>query len=263
MALIQPSVLLGIADRAAYQYGLVKVAFDSINLTGTGLYQTRITATDDVDVEIPLLSAYYSVDDGISLTTCVRNGIPQLLSVVNSMDNHFARASVAHTGSWDGYCTSYNKRLSDYFNKLHYLAKGAYMLANNVFSESNDSFGIAEVIAGPAITFTDGDDYGDGSITNRASGSYFAATQLRVVVTDGAIGANDLDLTLSVKDVDNNPTTVDVTVPGLSAEGASVDVGTSADKFLDVTGVGITVAGTSNLGDKVTIYNKKERTIAL
>lgn len=261
MALIQPSVLLGIADRAAYQYGLVKVAFDSINLTGTGLYQTRVTATDDVDVEIPLLSAYYAVDAGISLAMCVRNGIAQLLSVVNSMDNHFSRSAVSHTGSWDGYCTLYNKRLSDYFNQLHYLAKGAYMLANNVFSESNDSFGVVEIAAGPVVDFTDGDDYGDGSSTNRASGSYFAATQLRVVVTDGAIGANDLDLRLNVKDADNNPTTVDVTVPGLSTVGTSVNVGTGANKFLDVTGASI--IGTSNVGDKVTIYNRKERTIAL
>jgi hypothetical protein len=259
MAIISTSVLLGIADRAAYQYGLIKTAFDSINATGGGLYQTRVTNTDDTDVEIPLLSTYYNVDSGLTLATCIRSGCAQLLTIVTAMDTHFTR--VSHTGSWDAYCTSYNKRLSDYFNQLHYLAKGQYMLANNVFSESNDAFGVIEIAAGPAVDFTDGDDYGDGSASNRASGSYFAATQLRVVPTDGAIGVNDLDLRLNVKDADNNPTTVDVTVPALTAEGASVNVGTGANKFLDVTGASI--IGTSNLGDKITIYNKKERTIAM
>jgi hypothetical protein len=257
MALINKTVLLGIADRCATQYGKVKVAFDTMNITGTGFYWQRVTGTDDPDVEIPLLSTYYNSDTTLTLSSSVRNGMPQLTQIVTTMDNHFSR--VAHTGSWDSFLTTYDERVSDYFNQVYYLAKGSYMLANNVFSETDDVFGRAEVIAGPAVQFTDGTDYGDGSATNLADGSYFAATQLKAVC-DGAIGGTNLDLRLSVKDKDNNPTTIDVTIPALSPDGTEIDIGGASDRFLNVTGIGFKPAGSQGtLGDKVDIQNKKER----
>ena len=262
MALIDSTTLLGIADRCAAQYGYLKTAFDSISLTGgvsacNSYYWQMITATDDPDVEIPLESTYYNSDINLSLVTCVRSGTPQLTSIVTTMDNHFSR--VSHSGSWDGFLTTNDERVSDYFNKVYYIAKGSYMLANNVFSEADDVFGTAEVEAGPSVTFTDGDDYGDGSASNRASGSYFAATQLKVVCV-GAIGATDLDLRLSVKDEDDVATTIDVTVPALSLDGAEIDVGTVTDRFLDVTGIDFQpAADQGTLGDTVNVQNKKER----
>ena len=143
MAIIDTSVLLGICDRAAAQYGLVKVAFDSINATGTGFYWQRITATDDVDVEIPMLSPGYSSDTTLTLATCVRSGCPALGQVVTMTDSHFSR--VAHTGGLDTFLTTGDERVSDYYNQVYYLAKGSYLLANNVFSEDSDDFGRIDI----------------------------------------------------------------------------------------------------------------------
>jgi hypothetical protein len=261
MALIEKSVLLGIADRSATQYGKVKVAFDTMNITGGGFYWQRVTNTDDPDVEIPLLSTYYNTDTTLTLSGTVRNGMPQLLAIATQMDQHFSR--VDFSGSWDGYLTAEDERVSDYFNQVYYIAKGSYMLANNVFSETDDVFGNVEIVGGPAVQFTDGTDYGDGSSTNKADGSNFAPTQLKVVC-DGAIGGSNLDLRLSVKDPDDVSTTIDVTIPSGSPDGTEIDVGTSSDRFLDVTGVAYVPAGSQGtVGDKVDIQNKKERQIAM
>jgi len=265
MALIEKTVLQGIADRAASQYQKVAVAFETINFTSVTAqyYWQRVTETDDPDVEIPLLNTYYSSDYNLTLATCVRNGCASMINIVTQMDTHFSR--VGQTNSWDGYCTDEDLRMSDYFNQLHKLAKGQYMLANNVFSETEDVFGTAEVIGGPAVDFTDGTSYGTGASTNRADGSNFAPTQLKAVVDTGiTIGGTDLDLRLSVKDPDNNPTTIDVTIPSGSTEGTEVDIGTSSDRFLDVTNIDFKPAGNQGtVGDKVRIEDIKEREISM
>ena len=136
------------------------------------------------------------------------------------------------------------------------------MLAIDVFSETDDQFAGIVVDTGPVITFTDGVNYGDGSALNTADGSNYAATQLKVAVV--AMGATDLDLRLSVKDTSDNLTTIDVTVPGSSAPGTIVNVGTSANRFLDVTTAIFVPAGNQGtVGDSVTIRNLKERQVAL
>jgi len=254
MGLIDSATLLGIADRAGYQYGLLVAPFEVINVTGGGFYWQRVTATDDPDVEIPLLNTYYTTDTtGFDLETTVKSGLPKLLSIVTAMDAHFGR--VTYTGGWDGFLTSNDERVSDYFNQLYYGAKTTYMLANNVFSETEDTFGTWQY----GDTFTDGIDYGDGSPTNRASGTNFAATQLKAIVDTGSTSCTSLILRLSVKDEDNVPTTIDT--PAITGGvGTEVDIGTSADRFLDVTNI-VKVSGDLS-GNIVRIENKKERQVA-
>jgi len=266
MALIDTTTLLNIADRAAAQYKQVAVPFESINATGVSgaeqFYWQMVTATDDPDVEIPLLSPYYTVDtSGFSTQTLIRSGVPGLTTIVSTMDTHFNRVSL--TGSWDGYCTQEDVQVSDYFNLLYFAARSTYLLANNVFSESDDTFATLDIAAGPVLNFTDGVDYGDGDATNRADGTNFAPTQLRMKVDVAAAGAAlgaDIDLTLNVKDPDNNPTTINVTVPSGTAVGAYVSVGTSSDIFLDVTGASFN-GGQGQVGDEVTVHNLKQREI--
>lgn len=263
MALISSSVLLGIADRLAAQYKLVKDAYDALNATGGGLYWSRVLATDDPDVLIPLLGPYQSIDENLVVST-VMNYSP-LRGIVYNMENHFERnsdGSPLQVGGWDGYLQTSNKRVSYWFNLVFYAAKKRYLLANNVFSEGDDLFGTVEINAGPVVAYTDGINYGNGAITNYANGSLYAATQLRVVVVTK--GATDLDLRLSVKDVNNDLTTIDVTVPGGAEPGDVVNIGTSSDRFLDVTNVIYVPAGDQgDVGDEITIRNLKERTIAL
>lgn len=265
MALIDSTSLLRIADRAAMQYKYLYDAFAQLTTEGGGYYATIVTDTDDNDVEIPLQSPYHYVDENLGVDYTVRCGT-QLPSILGAMDTHFSQRDLSGTalqdGGWDGYLTDADERVSYYFNLLYYATRRVQMLANNVFSESDDNFGSVAIGAGPAIVFTDGVNYGTGAATNRADGSNYAATQLKVRV--GSMGATDADLRLSVKDVNNDLTTIDVTVPGGSSAGAEVEVGTSSDRFLDVTAVAFVPAShTGTVGDTFTIRNRKERQIAL
>jgi hypothetical protein len=261
MPLIQPTVLLGIADRAAQQYKLLLDAFSVINQTGGGLYYERVNATADVDVQIPLLQPYYTVDQGFVVNRWVQLA-GNLPLVVSGMDNHFNK--MGSVGSWDGYLSTHDCRVSDYFNQIHKLSKSMPLLAVNVFCEVETNFGMAAVSAGPAIDFIDGDDFGPGMNPHlRADGGNFAAAQLKVVAI-GNIGASDLDLTITVKNWLGDIVTMDVTVPAGSLAGAEFQLGTSTDRFMDVTGIGFKSGGsTGTVGDAVRIFNIKERAIAL
>lgn len=265
MALIDTTTLLGIADRAAQQYNLLRLAFESADQEGGGWYFDRVTDTDDPDVELPTVQPYEIVDQDVEVDFAVRNGT-RMANVVNAMMVHFnirnSSGVPLQAGGWDGYATTQNVRYSWWFNKLYFAVKERYLLANNVFSETDDVFGTVEVVAGPGLSFTDGVNYGTGASTNKANGSNFAATQLKVVVT--SMGANQLDLRLSVKDVNNLPTTIDVSIPASSPPGTEVSVGGALNRFLDMIGVSyIPASSYGTLGDTVTIRNLKERQIAL
>ena len=266
MPLVDTSTLLAVADRAAYQYGQLKATCAAISAVGNGLYWQLVTATDDPDVEIPTLADYEMVDNDLKPGFAARNGT-QLPAVIGGMEAHFSGSYpnggvVLQAGGWDGYLTSHSVRVSEYFAELFFACRGYYMVANNVFSEGDDQFARAQRAAGPSIVFTDGVGYGNGNPLNPANGTYYAATQLRVVVT--SMGAANLDLRLSVKDVNDNPTTIDVTVPAGSIPGTSVAVGTSGNRFLDVIGIGFVPLGSAGTaGDDVTVRNLKERQIQL
>jgi hypothetical protein len=265
MGLVSTSVLIGIADRAATQVELIETALEDCMVTGGGTYVERVTATDNPDLEIPTEGEYEIVDDDFQLCMALKFGT-QLSRIVTAMLAHFNRkddnGQPLQTGGWDGYCQDKDIRMSWYFNQLFFCTQGFYMLANDVFSESDDVFGTVEVVAGPGLSFTNGVNYGNGSINNPANGTFYAATQLKIVVT--SMGGTDLDLRLSVKDINDLPTTIDVTVPGGSIAGAEIPVGTSSDRFLDVTGVSFVPFGSfGTLGDDVTIQNLKERQISL
>jgi len=265
MPLIDTTTLLRVADRAAYQYGQLKDTFDAISEEGLGYYFDTVTATDDPDVEIPTEPVYNEVDEDLEPGFAAANGT-KLPGVIGGMDAHFTRrdsnGNYLQVGGWDGYLSDNDIRVSQYFGELYFAVMSRYMLAIDVFSEGDDEFAEAEVVSGPAIQFTDGLNYGNGNSLNPANGTFFAATQLKVEVV--TMGGSNLDLRLSVKDVSDNPTTIDVTIPGGSAPGAIVNVGSSSDRFLDVTGVAIVPAGsTGTVGDTVKVKNLKERQIQL
>lgn len=265
MALIDTTTLLGIADRAAEQYNILQEAFASADTEGGGWYFDRVSATGDPQIEIPLGQPYEIVDQDLEVDFAVKNGT-RLGNIVNAMLVHFNQpdgsGNPLQPGGWDGYLATKNERVSWWFNKLYFATRNQYLLAINVFSETDDVFATIEVETGPSLKFTDGVNYGNGDSTNLAKGSFFAATQLKVVVQ--TMGGTDLVLRLSVKDINNLPTTIDVTVPGGSAPGAEIPIGTSGDRYLDVFGVDfVPFTSFGTLGDIVTIQNLKERNIVL
>jgi len=261
MPLIEKSVLLGIADRVAAQYEILLDAFGAVSQTGGGLYYERVNATGDVDVQLPLLQPYYTVDRGFVVNRWIQLA-GNLPIVITSMENHFN--NMGSVGGWDGYFATQSCRVSDYFNQVYKVAKATPLLATNVFCESSVLFGTAEVASGPAIDFVDGDDFGPGMNPNlRADGGNFAASQLQVVAAS-VIGASDLDLTVTMKNWAGDIVEMDVTIPAGSGVGVSVAIGDSTNRFMDVVGIGFKSGGSAgSVGDKVEIYNIKERVVVL
>ena len=253
-------VLLGIADRAASQYKLINDAFEVINDIGGGMYYTRISATQDSDVELPLIKAGHNVDTGWDLIKTVKTATP-LHEIITNMETHFK--AVGHA-DWDAYLTAKDKRLSDFFNQIHFAFKTTHMLADNIFSEADDLLASASVSSGPTLDFTDGINYGDGTPENLADGTNFAASQLRIKVVDAAIGATDLDVDIVGKDENGDSQTVPVVIPASTAQDAFIDVGTSANRFRDITNIIYTPSSDKGtVGDAFEVRNKKERQIAL
>jgi len=265
MPLIDTNTLLEVADRASYQYGQLQDVCGAIQAEGNGYYFDIVSATDDPDVEIPTEDIYHGVDHDLLVGNMVKNGT-SLPSVIFGMLNHFNRLGPGgiplQVGGWDGYLTAHGVRVSYYFAQLFFVSLGYYMLANNVFAESECQFARLQVTSGPALEFTDGVNYGNGSSLNPANGNFYAAMQLKVVVTN--MGPADVDIRLAVKNPSNNPTTIDVTVSGGSPSGTEVPVGTTADRFLDVTGATFVPSGsTGTVGDDMKVMNLKERQIGL
>ncbi len=267
MPLIDTTTLLGIADRAAQQYNILQAAFNDAQQEGGGWYFDRVTQTEDPDVELPTVQPYQIVDDDILVDQAINNGT-QLQGIIGAMEVHFNTrtnpgGAPLQPGGWDGYLAEHDCRVSWWFNKLFYAVKGSrWMRAINVFSETNDLFGTVQIAAGPSLVFTDGINYGNGSEMNFANGTNFAGTQLKVVVT--AMGANDVDLRLGVKNLSNLPTTIDVHIPASTPPGTEIPVGTTGNRFLDLISVSfIPFSSYGTLGDTFAIRNLKERQIAL
>lgn len=266
MSLIDTTTLLEVADRAAKQYWFIDQAFLQLVLPGGyGYYADIVTQTNNQELELATQASYHFVDTNLSTDSAVRSGTP-LASVIGAMNVHFNTRDYAgnplQVGGWDGYLYDHDCRVSWYFNRLFLATQGLVMLAVNVFSETDDVFGTVAIAAGPVIAFADGVNYGTGAITNPANGSNFAATQLKIVVV--GMGGTNADLRLAVKDVNNNPTTIDVTVPAGSVPGTEILVGTTSNRFLDVMTVTFVPAGsTGTVGDSFTINNQKERQISL
>lgn len=267
MPLIDTTTLLEIADRAAYQYSQLKTTLAAISVAGAnGKYFDMVTATDDPDVEIPTVADYENVDNDFLPGFAAKNGT-LLGGIIGGMEAHFNVRDVStglplQAGGWDGYLYSKGERVSQYFAELFFACHGFYMLAVNVFSEGVDTMATAGVIAGPGVTFTHGVSYGTGSTTNPANGTNFAATQLKAYVV--SMGGAQLDLRLSVKDINNNLTTIDVTIPGGSIPTTEITIGGTSDRFLDVTNIILKPGGSAGTsGDTIQIRNKKERQIQL
>lgn len=267
MSLIDKTVLLGIADRASYQYKALYDGWSAASLAGGGFYFDRVTSTDDKDVELPTIDGYNNVDQSFinDFSKYIRFGT-QLCNIVVNMESHFSRKDTSgatlQVGGWDGYLFSHNERVSWWFSQLFYSCHDYYMLAKNVFSESDDKFATLEVDSTPSIVFTDGVNYGTGEDSNAANGDNFAGTQLKALVV--SMGGTDLDVRLNVKDLNNNPTTIDFNVPAGTLAGTEISIGTTSDRFLDVIGANLIPASSyGTIGDTIEIFNIKERLISL
>lgn len=257
MALINTNILLRIADRVAFQFKILEEACCAMQQQGLGFYFDEITKSNDADVEIPLGYVYRQIDLISFIEKVVKSS--GLSAVIYAMDNHFNL--VGSRGGWDGYLATHDVRVSYSFAKLLRLTTGSYLLANNVFSEEEKVFANLKVLENN-LEFIDGVSHGNGNVFNPANGIYYAPTQLAVKVV--SMGTSNLDINLTVKNKFNNPTLVDVTIPGGSPPGSMLEIGTNTDRFLDVIGANYIVNGSQGtFNDSVEIISLKERQIEL
>lgn len=262
MALMSKTVFEGFVDRIAKQYSYIKVCFDALSNTGVGTqYYERITATGDPDVELAMLRYAFDADNKFAEneTIAMVQSIGEYTSLITSFERHLSREGSITSRRWDDYCEQEDVRVSDYTNQVYYARNSTYMLARNVFAEDDTTLASAEMTGASTLTFTDGDDFGDGGASNLADGSSFAGAQLKAVVT----GSNTISsLVVNIVGLDeegNSKTLNNVTISGAPA--AEVTIGTTADKWVDVTN--IVWASGGSLSDEFELHNIKEREIAL
>ncbi len=262
MALIDIDTALQIADRSGAQYEILEQAFDDMDQEGNNYYTIIITLTDNPELEIPSEGSAYILDNGFdkNLNFCTRRTLGLSVTMIEAHFNFRGTdGEPLQIGGWNTYLLDNDSRVSDFFNQVFFSVHGNYLQANVVFSESVDVFGTAEVIAGLAIDYTDGVNYGTGDFLNIANGDNFAATQLKAVVEN--MGAVNTELMLSVKDINNLPTTITVTIPANSTVDTEIPIGTTDDRFLDIMGVTLVSGGT--VGDIIRFENLKERQVEL
>ena len=258
--LMEKSVFTGIADRIAKQYSYIKVCFEALSATGMGEdYYERVTLTNDPDVELSMLQSAYNTDVDFRTQTPQRvtRNLSSFVNLITSFENHLQREGTILTRSWDAYCQNQDVRVSDYTNQVHFSRKNSYMNARNVFCEDEVTFASVIMSDATTINFSDGVNFGDGSVTAKADGNNFAGTQLKAIV----VGSNEISsLVVNITGLDEFgqvKTLENITISGIP--GTEVIIGSEEDRWVDVTN--ITRVSGGNVGDEFEIHNIKERII--
>ena len=272
--LIDVTIFRLIVDRVAKQFSFLRTAFLTINTTGAnpsgGGYEDRTTLSQNIDFEIPVLPTAHATDNNFSLASCVTGGVPAWGSMISAIGSHFAR--VGYMGGYDGYLISRDLRVSDYFNQVYYYCTGSYLLAQNVFSETEDNFGtfrVVDITPPGTYEFIAGVNYGSGPnyYTYKADGMYFAPTLLKVrLITVGGAGPGlgaDIHMSLSLLKAGSIiPEVQEVDFTTGDLVGTEVAIGGPTDKYLQVTAMAFADTNLGTVDDKFEIVNVKERVIA-
>lgn len=136
-------------------------------------------------------------------------------------------------------------------SRVHYYFRqggNTALTPKNVFPPAT-ALGSFAVTGSGAGTFTDG---------SAVDTSLYGGAQISVKTTH-AIGAADINLTISCLDEDGNVDTVTGTIPDGTLINTTIELGTAADRIADVTDVEIT-GGTAD--DAFTIQTVEDRTLA-
>lgn len=257
----------GFADRIAKQYSYMKVCFNTLAITSTGLgggtpYYDRVWVAEDPDVTLSLLSYANTADDWFkassTLGTVVR-GFTNFTNLIKGFEAALRADGTLSSKTVDGFCDYVSTRVSDDMNQVYYAANSSYLYAKHVWCETEKTLGSAEMTGASALTYTVGDTLYSGtfSATQRATGSYFGAASLVARVT----GSNTIG-SLIVNVIGRNALGVSQTVVATitGAPDAEVSIGTT-EKFLDVTSITRTSGG--SIGDTFIVVNTPDRTIEM
>jgi hypothetical protein len=158
------------------------------------------------------------------------------------------RALNGHAGGLDNFLSTNDSRVHEYA-ALVARNVGYFISASRVMAPQTD-VATFDVTGAGAGTFTD-----TGSVdTNKYGKAPF------VLETTVAIGATQIDATLTMVKLDGTTENKVVSIPASSANGTVIDIGVAGDMYIDCSG--ITITGGS-AGDAFKVRSKLERTIAL
>jgi len=298
MGLIDPRDTLAIADRIGKRYYFTLIAAvsgspDSSSTRGSDFYaMCHICPDGDPQVEIATLSNANTSDSAWNTTTdpwviasSMMGSISSSYSIIGALTQSFSSATSGGqsliTGGWNQYLetadttgtdyvnmptivsTSTGVRVSEYFRRVSNISG---LRARNVFYDSPNffEFGLITGTGGSSVTYTAIGDFGDGTTSDLADGSKFAATRLRLLVPVASKWDDATTIRLTViTEPDGASTTVDVTLPGSMTPGMYELVGLDeAARYTKVTAVEW-VSGSTTLGDSLVIQNVFERVIEL
>jgi hypothetical protein len=274
MALINVSNLQAIADRIAKRFYFMDVAAVSGSPAPSGDFYDYChvdSAGGDPIVEIPTLTLAKSSDDAWTPDTSVISGIADgfissistSFGVIGGITTHFSRGGL--TGGWAQYLDLNALRVSEYFRRVYTrVGGGGSLRGRNVFYDGLLPFVFGSVrVADSGTGLVEFTHVGSlGNPANTADGTNFAGTQLKVLVIDHAIGGTNVDVDITAKKEDLTNEVISVTIPSGSLTGATVDVGTSTNRYVDVVSVALGAnKGTDD--DRFQVINKVERQVAL
>jgi len=263
MPIISQAVFEGITDRMAYQGEQISLAVAAGAPVGGGLYFTRVTNTDDYEVENPLITPANNLDNNYPNFSGVEKSCLNATfnSMVSALDTHMSSAG-AGTGitTQDAYMTYSGINVSYRYDDVYNAVKNAHLDSINVFGPQTQLARVATTASGVgSYTRLSRLGTGSGKVNDRGALPNYAGAQFEAIA-ETLIGANDLQIDVHVTKEDGSADSVGVTIPGGTTSGTGFNLGSSSDDFIDTTNIAF--AGGNN-GDSVVVVNKLERDIEL
>lgn len=247
---ISNSGIENITDHYAYMW--IQLQSGVVNATpadGEEAYR-HITIDNNAWAEGDLASSCKTLDiNGIVQSTMASTVFS---TVVRAHDTHIQNV-VGGSANLNTLLTNSGINVNSKYEEVYYYVNGRHLSANNVFDQYIHVMATATIVgSGTGCTFTDGVALGTG--TGNAGVGNYCASQLKCVVISGLTA--DVDMKIYATQEDGTETTIDVTVTTLDSE---VNIGTTADTFIDVTNIQTTGGDAT---DEIDIVNIPERTPA-
>jgi hypothetical protein len=259
----EPSFQLtsGTMDRIAAQHQLFNQSLIDMAAEGGGKFYPRVhtnicntTPNGDPEVEVPLVGPANTLDENYASGTFLSSIYSGYLQAWRGMLQDIGYADL------DDFLTTIDLNVHEDFNPVYVAVFGSNLDAVNVFRKTPLELGTVALTGSGTGTFTDGGSLGTGS-GDFDSESNSAGAQFQMYMGSGATTLTDLDVNMTVlKEDGTQQTNVLATLSAGADVGDTVDIGTSADKFLDI--VSLQFAG-GDSGREVGIRQIIERSPSL
>jgi hypothetical protein len=253
MAVITKSIFQGRSDRLAIQIKLLTEGAASGMSIGGGQHFTRITDSDDYDVENSYIDNSHNFD--ITYGSGIVANIPIFVSMINDDVSHVAGKGYTNL---DAYLSGQDLNVHWKYDELYYYVKGSHLLGANVF-------GPVRLIASEAVTGASSGTYSHNITTITSawvatSTTNYSGEKMNIVVPAGSSITSQTTVKLYLTTEGGEAVTENVVIPTATGAGQVV-VSTVGTSFIDCTNVQVLSGGTN--GNAFQVWTNLERTAAL